>query len=109
MSKSEQLIEQEGRYGVDEEVCFHFPLDSDDFFIDVISWIASLVNKNERSAKLHQPKPTGDPSFLTQSLKPVVSTSSLCTHLSYLPTILTSFIRFRSPRINVVTCDSCRC
>ena len=36
MSKSEHLIEQEGRYGVDEEVCFHFPLDSDDFFIDVI-------------------------------------------------------------------------
>ena len=47
MSKSEQLIEQEGRYGVDEEVCFHFPLDSDDFFIDVISWIVFYAEKTD--------------------------------------------------------------
>jgi hypothetical protein len=40
MSKSEQFLEPEGRYGVSGEVCFHFPLDADDFFIDVISWIA---------------------------------------------------------------------
>ena len=51
MSKSEQLIEQEGRYGVDEEVCFHFPLDSDDFFIDVISWIASRSKKSDPSSQ----------------------------------------------------------
>jgi len=49
MSKSEQLIEQEGRYGVDEEVCFHFPLDSDDFFIDVIWWIVRFSQPKMRS------------------------------------------------------------
>ena len=53
MSKSEQLIEQEGRYGVDEEVCFHFPLDSDDFFIDVISWIVAFVQKNKDDPRRH--------------------------------------------------------
>jgi len=42
MSKSQQFLEQEGRYGVSGEVCFHFPLDTDDFFIDVISWIVRL-------------------------------------------------------------------
>jgi hypothetical protein len=39
MSKSQQFLEQEGRYGVSGEVCFHFPLDTDDFFIDVIQCI----------------------------------------------------------------------
>ncbi len=45
MSKSEQLIDPEGRYGVSGEVCFHFPLDTGDFFIDVISWIAYYTPK----------------------------------------------------------------
>jgi len=45
MSKSQQFLEQEGRYGVSGEVCFHFPLDTDDFFIDVISWIVSVMGK----------------------------------------------------------------
>jgi hypothetical protein len=44
MSKSEQLLQQGGRCGVSAEVCFHFALDSGDFFIDVISWIALLPN-----------------------------------------------------------------
>ena len=61
MSKSQQFLEQEGRYGVSGEVCFHFPLDTDDFFIDVILWIVSLgqdkgdprnhTNSHEQSTK----------------------------------------------------------
>ena len=44
MSKSELLPQQGGRCGVSGEVCFNFPLDPGDFFIDVISWIALLRN-----------------------------------------------------------------
>jgi len=57
MSKSEQLIEQEGRCGVGGEVCFHFPLDSDDFFIDVISWVvffARIKSDPRNHTKQHE-------------------------------------------------------
>jgi hypothetical protein len=55
MSKSQQFLEQEGRYGVSGEVCFHFPLDTDDFFIDVISWIVLFGGgSNRRSTKSHE-------------------------------------------------------
>ena len=47
MSKSELLPQQGGRCGVSGEVCFNFPLDPGDFFIDVISWIAFYLRQND--------------------------------------------------------------
>jgi len=52
MSKSEQLLQQEGRCGVGGEMCFHSPLDTANFFIDVIFVDRSFVGRNSRSTKI---------------------------------------------------------
>jgi hypothetical protein len=43
MSKSEQVARARRRLGVTGEVCFHFSLDTGDFFIDVISWTVPVI------------------------------------------------------------------
>ena len=78
MSKSEQLTEQQGRCGVGGQVCFHFPLDSGDFFIDVTMRYVRSVEETKRVAveaiKLSSRK--SDHKVATNEIRPVLAAVS---------------------------------